>query len=81
MFVGVVGLKNMNGGTFVCFFFYRLCFLSHSNADAERVFSTAGLNKTKTRNTLALDGTLSSIMTVKMADIEPQYYTIQYTDK
>ncbi|CAL8249915.1 unnamed protein product [Boreogadus saida] len=30
-----------------------------------------GLNKTKTRNSLALDGTLSSIMTIKMADLEP----------
>ena len=41
--------------------------LPHSNADAERVFSVVGLNKTKTRNSLALDGTLSSIMTIKMA--------------
>ena len=36
--------------------------LPHSNADAERVFSVVGLNKTKTRYSLALDGTLSSIM-------------------
>ncbi|CAL8234401.1 unnamed protein product [Boreogadus saida] len=35
------------------------------------VFSVVGLNKTKTRNSLALDGTLSSIMTIKMADLEP----------
>lgn len=47
--------------------------LPHLNADAERVFSMVGLNKTKTRNSLALDGTLSSIMTVKMAGLEPQY--------
>ena len=40
--------------------------LPHSNADAERVFSVVGLNKTKTRNSLALDGTLSSIMAIKM---------------
>ncbi|XP_065119841.1 uncharacterized protein [Paramisgurnus dabryanus] len=45
--------------------------LPHSNADAERVFSVVGLNKTKTRNSLALDGTLSSIMTIKMAGLEP----------
>ena len=45
--------------------------LPHSNADAERVFSVVGLNKTKTRNSLALDGTLSSIMAIKMADLEP----------
>ncbi|CAL8351041.1 unnamed protein product [Boreogadus saida] len=37
---------------------------NHSNA-------VVGLNKTKTRNSLALDGTLSSIMTIKMADLEP----------
>ncbi|XP_060769617.1 uncharacterized protein LOC132878008 [Neoarius graeffei] len=45
--------------------------LPHSNTDAERVFSAVGLNKTKTRNSLALDGTLSSIMAIKMADLEP----------
>ncbi|KAJ8381382.1 hypothetical protein SKAU_G00021600 [Synaphobranchus kaupii] len=45
--------------------------LPHSNADAERVFSVVGLNKTKTTNSLALDGTLSSIMTIKMAGLEP----------
>ena len=45
--------------------------LPYSNADAERVFSVVGLNKTKTRNSLALDGTLSSIMTIKMAGLEP----------
>ncbi|XP_051987012.1 uncharacterized protein LOC127647011 [Xyrauchen texanus] len=45
--------------------------LPYSNADAERVFSVVGLNKKKTRNSLALDGTLSSIMTIKMAGLEP----------
>ncbi|KAL1260095.1 hypothetical protein QQF64_007922 [Cirrhinus molitorella] len=38
---------------------------------SRRVFSVVGLNKTKTRNSLALDGTLSSIMTIKMANLEP----------
>src|SRR4029434_7869087 len=32
---------------------------------------SVGLNKTKTRNSLALDGTLSSIMAIKRADLEP----------
>ncbi|KAL1023550.1 hypothetical protein UPYG_G00042270 [Umbra pygmaea] len=45
--------------------------LPHANADADRVFSVVGLNKTKRRNSLALDGTLSSIMTIKMANLEP----------
>ncbi len=45
--------------------------LPHANADAERVFSVVGLNKTKRRDSLALDGTLSSIMTIKMANLEP----------
>ena len=49
-----------------------LC-LPHSNADAERVFSSIDLNKTETRNALHLDGTLSSIMTIKMAASEPCY--------
>lgn len=30
-----------------------------------------GLNKTETRNSLALDGTLSSIMKIKMSNMEP----------
>ena len=47
--------------------------LPHSNSDAERVFSIVGLNKTKTRNSLALDGTLSSIMTIKMSGLEPSF--------
>ncbi len=45
--------------------------LPHANADAERVFSVVGLNKTKRRDSLALDGNLSSIMTIKMANLEP----------
>lgn len=45
--------------------------LPHSNADDERVFSVMGLNNTKTRNSLVLDWTLSSIMTVKVAGLEP----------
>ncbi|KAK1876551.1 E3 SUMO-protein ligase KIAA1586 [Dissostichus eleginoides] len=48
--------------------------LPHSNADAERVFSMVGLNKTKTRNSLPLDGTLSFIMTVKMVGLEPNCF-------
>ncbi|XP_039652111.1 uncharacterized protein LOC120556534 [Perca fluviatilis] len=44
--------------------------LPHSNADAEMV----GLNKTSTRNSLSLDGTLSSIMTLKMAGLEPNCF-------
>ncbi|CAL8330643.1 unnamed protein product [Boreogadus saida] len=39
--------------------------------DMSRSSFVVGLNKTKTRNSLALDGTLSSIMTIKMADLEP----------
>ncbi|MGH0136406.1 UNVERIFIED_CONTAM: hypothetical protein FKN15_061053 [Acipenser sinensis] len=48
--------------------------LPHSNADAERVFSMIGLNKTDTRNALALEGTLSSIMTIKMSGMEPNCF-------
>ncbi|KAJ8015892.1 hypothetical protein DPEC_G00001270 [Dallia pectoralis] len=44
--------------------------LPHSNADAERTFSI-GLNKTDHRKRLSLDGTLSSIMTMKMSSLEP----------
>ncbi|CAL8360388.1 unnamed protein product [Boreogadus saida] len=46
--------------------------LKHSETSADLPFNeVVGLNKTKTRNSLALDGTLSSIMTIKMADLEP----------
>src|SRR4029434_3139166 len=45
--------------------------LPHSNADAERGFSVGGLEHTKTRNNTALDGTVCSIMAIKMADLEP----------
>ena len=47
--------------------------LPHSNADEERVFSLIRQNKTDFRNSLALDGTLSSILTVKMSCQEPCY--------
>ena len=35
--------------------------LPHSNADAEQVFSVVGLNKTKTRNSLALEETIINL--------------------
>ena len=42
--------------------------LPHSNADEERVFNIVGHNKTETRrNRLRLEGTLSSILTLKRA--------------
>ena len=47
--------------------------LPHSNAGEERVFSLVRLNKTPYRSSLGIDGTLSSILTVKMNDIEPCY--------
>ena len=45
--------------------------LPHSNAEEERIFSMVTKNKTKFRSSLQLDGTLSSILTLKCADIEP----------
>lgn len=45
--------------------------LPHSNADAERTFLVIGLNKTDTWKRLSLDGTLSSIITMKMSSLEP----------
>ena len=44
-----------------------LC-LPHSNAEEERVFSMIGKNKRAERSSLQVKGTLSSIMTVKLAD-------------
>lgn len=45
--------------------------LPHSNASEERVFSLVRLNKTSYRSCLALEGTLSSILTIKMHSPEP----------
>lgn len=45
--------------------------LPHSNAEEERIFSMITKNKSKFRPSLKLDGTLSSILTIKCAGIEP----------
>lgn len=47
--------------------------LPHSNAGEERVFSMIKLNKTPYRSSLGIDGTLSSILTVKLHNTEPCY--------
>ena len=47
--------------------------LPHSNAEEERVFSMINKNKTKFRPSLKLDGTLSSIITIKLANEMPCY--------
>ena len=39
--------------------------IQHSNAGEERIFSLINKNKTPSRSSLSLDGTLSSIVTVK----------------
>ena len=45
--------------------------LPHSNASEERIFSMVTKNKTTFRPNLKLDGTLASILTVKLANPEP----------
>ena len=45
--------------------------IPHSNASEERVFSMVRKNKTPFRPSLGLDGTLSSIITVKLGIEEP----------
>ena len=45
--------------------------LPHSNAEEERVFSMVTKNKTAFRPNLKLDGTLQSILAVKLANPEP----------
>ena len=51
-----------------------LCF-PHSNAEEERVFSMIGKNKRAERSSLQVIGTLSSIMTVKLADLNANTFT------
>ena len=62
------------GGTIL---FPRLCkvaqlvlILPHSNVEEERVFSMVTKNKTMFRPNLSIDGTLSSILTVKLGNQE-----------
>ena len=50
-----------------------LC-LPHSNAEEERVFSMIGKNKRAERSSLQVKGTLSSIMTVKLADLNAKTF-------
>lgn len=45
--------------------------LPHSNAEEERVFSMVTKNKTSFRPNLKLDGTLQSILTIKLGNPEP----------
>jgi len=47
--------------------------LPHSNAQEERVFSMVTKNKIKFRPSLRLDGTLSSILTIKLANEKSCY--------
>ena len=48
--------------------------LPHSNAEEERVFSMIGKNKRVERSSLSIDGTLSSIIMIKMADLDAKKY-------
>lgn len=47
--------------------------IPHSNAEEERVFSMVRKNKTDFRASLATDGSLSSILTVKLNNREPSH--------
>lgn len=47
------------------------CLVPHSNAQEERVFSMVRKNKTAFRPNLHLDATLSSILSVKLANPVP----------
>ena len=51
-----------------------LC-LPHSNAEEERVFSMTGKNKQAECSSLEVKETLSSIMTVKLADLNAEIFT------
>ena len=49
--------------------------IPHSNAGEERVFSLINKNKTPSRSSLKLDGTLSSLITVKTHIVSPLQWT------
>ena len=46
--------------------------IRHSNAGEERIFSLVSKNKTPSRSSLKLDGTLSSLITVKTHIEDPK---------
>ena len=75
LWVYLGNLKNRASSTFIFPKLFKsaqiVLSMPHSNANAERTFSLIGLNKTDTRNRLSLEGTLSSIMTMKMSSLEP----------
>ena len=51
--------------------------IPHSNADEERVFSMVTKNKTVFRSNLKLDGTLGSILKVKLASNSESFTTFE----
>ena len=54
----------------MCSEFLRIILvLPHSNAGEERVFSKVRKNKITFRSSLSMEGTLSSILTFKLADV------------
>ena len=47
--------------------------IPHSNAAEERIFNLIRANKTDFRHSLNLEGTLASIIMIKMAELTPKY--------
>ena len=48
-----------------------VCLIPHSNAEEERIFRMVGEKKTSFRPNLDPNGTLSSILTIKLANYKP----------
>lgn len=70
-------LKSSDGCSFM---FKRLCkiaflvmIIPHSNAAEERIFNLIRANKTDFRHSLNLEGTLTSIIMIKMAELPPKF--------
>lgn len=68
--IKVIGSSELKFGR-LCKIAKLVLVIPHSNASEERVFSMVRKNKTPFRPSLGLDGTLSSIITVKLGIEEP----------
>ena len=66
-------LKNINGKPIFERLSKVVLTLPHLNASEQRVFSLINKNKTKFRPSLKLDGTLASIIMIRLANTQPCY--------
>ena len=77
LWIHLACLKSPDGCTFLFARLSKIAFLvmtiPHSNAAEERIFNLIRVNKTDFRHSIDSEGTLSSIIMIKMADLGPNF--------